>query len=107
MKVYKSKNGLKFALCEQPTPTKDETVFFTAAEFSWIKAQNFTAKQFEFVWQAKKEDFNYSPIPLEKEPHAEQYKKPETKSSKWLQKDESLRYASSILNFLRGRKRND
>lgn len=96
MKVYKSKSGLRFAISSTPKDSEFGIVYFSPDEILWIKAQNLSSAAFEFIWKSKKEDVNYSPIPLEKDQHADLYKKAP-------KNEMAIKYSQEILDRLTGK----
>ena len=71
LKIYTSKNGKKFSITTLPKPSEGEVVYFTQREFDWLKAKNLTPQEFEVVWNLKRENHAYSPIPEEEVAKAE------------------------------------
>lgn len=63
MKIYKSKEGLQFRISTISMPSDGHIVYFTQAEFDWIKSQNLGPNEFRFLWLSKKEDHLYQIIP--------------------------------------------
>lgn len=64
-KIYKSKSGKQFKIGKFPAPFHMDAVTFTQEEFDWMKAQKLTPEQFDFLWNAKKENHNYPMIPTQ------------------------------------------
>lgn len=64
-KVYVSKKGRKFGITNAHRPSEGDVVFFTRAEFDWMKSQNLAPDEFEALWLLKRDDFRYNPIPQE------------------------------------------
>lgn len=65
MKTYKSKEGLQFRISQNPLPCDGEIVYFTQAEYDWIKEQKLSSDEFRVLYLMKKDDFRYCPIPQE------------------------------------------
>lgn len=88
MKVYTSKEGLRFGISVTPKPAEGDVVFFTGEEFDWIKKQGFNAAEFKFCWESKKENHLWSPIP---------------EVTKHLKNEMAVRYSNEIINSLKGK----
>jgi hypothetical protein len=88
VKTYKSKEGLQFRISQAPLPNDGEIVYFTQAEYDWIKEQKLSSDEFKVLWLFKKDDFRYCPIPT---------KEIEESCSV------GVRYARQIKDMLKGR----
>lgn len=64
-KIYKSKSGKQFKIGKFAAPFHNDVVTFTQEEFDWLKLQNLKPDEFDFLWLAKKDNFNYKMIPDE------------------------------------------
>lgn len=89
LKVYRSKEGLEFSISPIPKPAEGNLVFFTSAEWDWIKSSNLSSDEFRFIHLAKREDHRYSMIPDKEITDAQRYAK---------------EYGDKILSILRGGK---
>jgi hypothetical protein len=63
MKVYTSKLGLRFSISQLNRPKQGDVVFFTIAEWDWMKTQNLKPEEFKALWHLKSENHHYCPIP--------------------------------------------
>lgn len=65
MKIYTSKSGRKFAITKINKPAQDGVVFFLETEWLWLRQQipKPTTEEFNCIWELKREDHNYNPIP--------------------------------------------
>lgn len=63
MKTYVSKGGKSFRIVDMPKPADGDIIYLTRAEYDWIKNQHFTGSEFDFIHQAKLEDYCYRIIP--------------------------------------------
>jgi len=63
MKIKTSKNGKKFCVVSISKPADGDIVFLTHKEFEWILKQNFKNNEFDFIHQAKIENYTYRIIP--------------------------------------------
>jgi hypothetical protein len=63
MKVYTSKEGLKFSISPTNRPAEGEVVYFTTAEWDWMKFHCKDPERFRLIYNLKKDDYLYSPIP--------------------------------------------
>lgn len=70
-KVYHSKSGKRFSITNVNKPSDGEVVFFTQREFDWLKSQNLKQEEFDLVWNLKKENHLYDPVPLEQSEKAQ------------------------------------
>lgn len=64
-KVYVSKKGLRFGITAVNRPKEEDVVFFTQAEYDWVKAQNLDSDSFEALYRLKSVDHTYDPRPAE------------------------------------------
>jgi hypothetical protein len=62
-KVYTSKLGAKFKLSDNHRPGEGDVVYFTRAEFEYMKTQKYNAEKFYGAYLVKRGDFRWSPIP--------------------------------------------
>lgn len=62
-KIYESKLGYKFSISPIAKPCSSDVVYFTQAEFDWMKS--LSPAEFAIIWNMKKENFRYDPIPEE------------------------------------------
>lgn len=62
-KIYKSKAGYQFSISPIAKPCSGDVVYFTQAEFDWMK--KLSPAEFAIIWNMKKENFRYDPIPEE------------------------------------------
>lgn len=88
MKIYKSKNNKQFRIVDFPKPAENEVIYLTRKEYDWIKEQNFTGSEFDFIHQAKIEDHMCQIIP-----------DCEIKENV----NVSEKYSTEIINMLKGR----
>lgn len=70
MKIYKSKLGLKFSISTTHLPEKDGVVFFRHDEWDWIKKQELSPEEFKVIWDLKKDDYQYNPVPKKEKDEA-------------------------------------
>lgn len=61
-KTYKSKLGKEFRIVNMTKPREGEVVFFTHEEWAWIKDQNLSSEEFDWLWKAKYEDHRHEII---------------------------------------------
>lgn len=87
MKTYKSKNGKEFRIVDISKPADGNIIYLTRAEFDWIKSQDFQNDEFDFIHQAKLENYTYRIIP-----------ETEVKESIKI----SQKYSEEIINKLKG-----
>lgn len=64
-KVYVSKLGLRFGITAVNRPKEDDVVFFTQAEYDWVKQQNLDSDSFAALYKLKSLDHTYDPRPPE------------------------------------------
>lgn len=63
MKTYTSKEGLKFSISPTNRPAEGEVVYFSQAEWDWMKLHCKETEKFRVIYNLKKDDYLYSPIP--------------------------------------------
>lgn len=63
MKTYKNKSGREFRITPQPRPAEGSVVYFTQEEFTWMKGQNISTEEFEYLWLLKREDHRAQIMP--------------------------------------------
>lgn len=88
-KIYKSKSGKQFKIGKFSAPFHMDAVTFTQEEFDWLKSQNLKPEEFDFLWNAKKENHNYPMIPTE-----------------YIAENEKVsdKYSREIINLLKGKR---
>jgi hypothetical protein len=91
VKVYTSKNGNKFRICDVARPRDGEVVYITREIFDWLKTQNVGADEFTLVWKLIYDDYRYSPIPEEEKSEAAKL---------------ADKYGTQIIESLKGRSEN-
>jgi hypothetical protein len=64
-RVYTSQAGCRFAIVPISRPSLEGIVFFSSAEFDWLRAQNLSPEEFKVVWALKRDNHEYSPVPEE------------------------------------------
>lgn len=62
-KVYISKLGYKFSICEFAQKADGDVVYFSQMEYDWIKSKKLSSSEFAILWNLKKENFRYDIIP--------------------------------------------
>lgn len=62
-KIYESKLGLKFVISPIAKPADGDVVYFSQAEWDYMKSQKLDPEQFKIVWNLKKENHRYSMMP--------------------------------------------
>ena len=63
MKTYKNKSGREFRITPQPRLADGNIVYFTQEEFTWMKQQNISTEEFEYLWLLKRDDCNAQIMP--------------------------------------------
>lgn len=63
-KLYE-KFGKKFGISIMPQQGTDDHVMFSSDEWLWLKDQNLTQEQFDYIWNTKRQDFRAQIIPDE------------------------------------------
>jgi len=63
MKTYRSKNGKQFRIVDIPKPADGQIIYLTRKEYDWISNQKFVGNEFDFIHQAKIENYTYTIIP--------------------------------------------
>jgi hypothetical protein len=67
LKTYKSKSGKEFRISKFPKEKEGEIVYFTEDEFMWLKSNNVSPEEFNFIHNAKLLDFRFEIITKQEE----------------------------------------
>lgn len=74
-KVYKLQSGKPYQISQFPQPAKNGIVFFTSAEFDYLKAHRLSQPFLELLWESKLKDHNHPIIPESEKTEAERLSK--------------------------------